>query len=277
MSDGGRRRNLSGLGGGGARRARQSLVLKRANLQVIAGATRTGKTVTLQGLAEGFSAVGVRFRRRREGRPVAGARDGGQSDVETARGLCQARGGNRQRLGLSRQSGDLLGSVRRTGPSHPHHNFRDGAAAARAADGSRREVQEGVLSIAFSVADEQDLLLLDMGDLQAMLAWCAENAGDLSTRYGKRADQGDGGDDQRRFYWHRKSEGGDHFFGEPALDIMDMIECDDKGRGYVSILAADKLMASRSFMRPSCSGCCPRCSGASRDRRSRQAEARLLL
>ena len=104
------------------------------------------------------------------------------------------------------------------------------------------EVKEGVLSIAFRVADEQNLLLLDMGDLQAMLAWCAENAGDLSTRYGN-VTKATVGTIQRQLL-SLQSQGGDHFFGEPALDIMDMIQCDDKGRGYVNILAADKLMAS---------------------------------
>jgi hypothetical protein len=104
------------------------------------------------------------------------------------------------------------------------------------------EVQEGVLNIAFRVADEQQLMLLDMGDLQAMLAWCAENASDLSARYGNVTKQTVGA--IQRQLLTLESQGGDRFFGEPALDIMDMFQCDDQGRGYVNILAADKLMAS---------------------------------
>ena len=95
------------------------------------------------------------------------------------------------------------------------------------------EVQEGVLSIAFRVADEQNLLLLDMGDLQAMLAWCAENAGDLSTRYGN-VTKATVGTIQRQLL-SLQSQGGNHFFGEPALDIMDMIQCDDKGLSLIHI------------------------------------------
>ena len=104
------------------------------------------------------------------------------------------------------------------------------------------EVQEGVLTIAFRVADEQNLLLLDMGDLQAMLAWCAQNADELTTKYGN-VSKATVGTIQRQLLT-LESQGGNHFFGEPALDIQDMIRTDDQGRGYVSILAADKLMAS---------------------------------
>src|SRR3546814_8005883 len=85
------------------------------------------------------------------------------------------------------------------------------------------------------------MLLLDRGDLQAMLAWCAEHADELSTRYGN-VTKASVGAIQRQLLT-LESQGGDHFFGEPALDIADMIQCDDKGRGYVNILAADKLMA----------------------------------
>jgi DNA helicase HerA-like ATPase len=104
------------------------------------------------------------------------------------------------------------------------------------------EVQEGVLAIAFRVADEQNLLLLDLGDLQAMLAWCAENADELTTKYGN-VSKATVGTIQRQLLT-LETQGGDHFFGEPALDIQDMIRLDDNGRGYVNILAADKLMAS---------------------------------
>jgi DNA helicase HerA-like ATPase len=104
------------------------------------------------------------------------------------------------------------------------------------------ETQEGVLSIAFKYADEEGLLLLDLGDLQAMLAYCAENADTLSARYGN-VTKASVGAIQRQLL-QLESQGGDHFFGEPALDIHDMLQVDEKGRGYVNILAADKLMQS---------------------------------
>jgi DNA helicase HerA-like ATPase len=104
------------------------------------------------------------------------------------------------------------------------------------------EVQEGVLNIAFRYADEQSLLLLDLGDLQAMLAHCAEHADELSTKYGN-VTKASVGSIQRQLL-QLDSQGGAHFFGEPALDIHDFLGVDDQGRGYVNVLAADKLMQS---------------------------------
>ncbi|MCU0728598.1 MAG: DUF853 domain-containing protein, partial [Sphingopyxis sp.] len=89
---------------------------------------------------------------------------------------------------------------------------------------------------------EQGLLLLDLGDLQSMLVWCAENADEIGTRYGN-VSKASVGAIQRQLLT-LEDQGGDKFFGEPALDIMDMIQCDDQGRGVINILAADKLMAS---------------------------------
>src|SRR5690606_14744693 len=104
------------------------------------------------------------------------------------------------------------------------------------------DVQEGVLTIAFHVADEEGLLLLDLDDLQSMLAACAARADELSTTYGNVSKQSVGA--IQRSLLQLRSQGGEHFFGEPALDIADLMALDDQGRGYVNILAADKLMAS---------------------------------
>ena len=104
------------------------------------------------------------------------------------------------------------------------------------------ETQEGVLTIAFRYADEEGLLLLDLGDLQAMLAYCADNAGTLSARYGN-VTKASVGAIQRQLL-QLEAQGGDHFFGEPALDINDMLRVDEQGRGYINILAADRLMQS---------------------------------
>src|SRR6185369_9507943 len=104
------------------------------------------------------------------------------------------------------------------------------------------EVQEGVLTVAFHVADKDGLLLLDLDDLQAMLADCAGRADELTVTYGN-VSKATVGTIQRSLLQLR-SQGGDHFFGEPALTMTDFIGLDDKGRGIVNILAADKLMAS---------------------------------
>jgi DNA helicase HerA-like ATPase len=104
------------------------------------------------------------------------------------------------------------------------------------------DVQEGVLTIAFTVADKDGLLLLDLDDLQAMLVNCAERADELTTTYGNVSKQSVG--TIQRSLLQLRSQGGDHFFGEPAITMHDFIALDDKGRGIVNILAADKLMQS---------------------------------
>lgn len=233
-----------GLGGGGAADGpRQSLVLKRANRHgLIAGATGTGKTVTLQGLAEGLSAAGVPVfvadvKSDLAGLAMAGspmgklheifakrAADIGQSDWAYADNPVMfwdlfGEQGHPIRTTISEMGPLLLARLM-----------------------GLNETQEGVLAIAFKVADEQGLLLLDMDDLQSMLLWCAEHADELTTKYGN-VTKASVGAIQRQLLT-LDSQGGRHFFGEPALDIMDMIQCDDKGRGYINILAADKLMAS---------------------------------
>jgi len=104
------------------------------------------------------------------------------------------------------------------------------------------EVQEGVLTIAFHVADKDGLLMLDLDDLQAMLVHCGERADELTLEYGNISKQSVGS--IQRSLLQLRSQGGEHFFGEPALDLLDFVKTDDSGRGIVNILAADKLMAS---------------------------------
>jgi DNA helicase HerA-like ATPase len=103
------------------------------------------------------------------------------------------------------------------------------------------ETQEGVLNIAFRYADEEGLLLLDLGDLQAMLAYCAENAAMLARAMAM--SKASVGTIQRQLL-SLDSQGGAAFFGEPALDINDFLAVDENGRGYINVLAADKLMQS---------------------------------
>ena len=104
------------------------------------------------------------------------------------------------------------------------------------------DTQEGVLNIVFKVADEQGLLLLDFKDLQAVLQWTAENAGTLTTKYGNVSKQTVG--TIQRALLTLEQQGGERFFGEPALDLKDMIGRDASGAGYINVLAADKLMQS---------------------------------
>jgi hypothetical protein len=104
------------------------------------------------------------------------------------------------------------------------------------------DVQEGVLNVVFRVADEQGLPLLDLEDLQALLIWVGQNAKDLSLRYGNVATASVGAIQRQLLVL--ENQGGAALFGEPALDLNDMMLRDADGRGRINILAADQLMAS---------------------------------
>src|SRR5690606_17634776 len=104
------------------------------------------------------------------------------------------------------------------------------------------EVQEGVLNIAFHVADKEGLILLDLDDLQAMLVHIGERAEELTLEYGNVSKPSVGA--IQRSLLQLRAQGGDHFFGEPALELEDFLKLDESGHGIVNILAADKLMAS---------------------------------
>ncbi len=215
------------------------LLLKYANRHgLIAGATGTGKTVTLQPIAEGFSAFGV---------PVFLA------DVKgDLSGIGLGGGDNPRALERAGQLG-IDGYRGRSFPAVYWDLFGDKGHPLRTTVTeigplllSRllqlNDTQEGVLNIVFKVADEQGLLLLDFKDLQSMLQWAAENAGSLTTRYGNVGKQTIG--TIQRALLTLESQGGEHFFGEPALDLEDMIACDASGAGRVNVLAADRLMQS---------------------------------
>ena len=228
-----------GVGGGQP----QLLNLKRANRHgLIAGATGTGKTVTLQGIAEGFSKVGVPVFLADVKGDLGGMAMPGQPGTKL-HDIFAARAAEIGQTDWSYSDNpaifwDLFGEQ-----GHPvRTTVSEMGPLLLARLMGLNETQEGVLAIAFRVADEQGLLLLDLGDLQSMLVWCAENADQLTTKYGN-VTKASVGAIQRQLL-SLESQGGDKFFGEPALDIMDMIQCDDQGRGFVNILAADKLMAS---------------------------------
>ncbi len=222
---------------------RQLLNLRRANRHgLIAGATGTGKTVTLQGIAESFSALGVPVflsdvKGDLSGIAMAGSPTAKNADKLVARAA---------EIGLSDYSyadnpaifWDLYGEQ-----GHPiRTTVSEMGPLLLARLMGLNETQEGVLTIAFKYADEEGLLLLDLGDLQAMLAYCAENADTLSARYGN-VTKASVGAIQRQLL-QLEAQGGAHFFGEPALDIHDFLKVDDQGRGYINVLAADKLMQS---------------------------------
>lgn len=229
-----------GLGADGSR---QELRLDRANRHgLIAGATGTGKTVTLQGLAESFSARGVPVfladvKGDLSGIAMAGSPAFKHADKLEARaeelgiGPLQYRDNAAVFWDLFGEQGfPIRTTVSEMGP----------LLLARLLD--LNDTQEGVLQIVFRHADEQGLLLLDLGDLQAMLAHTAENAKDLSARYGN-VTKASVGAIQRQLLSF-EAQGADQFFGEPALEIADFLGVDEQGRGTINVLAADKLMRS---------------------------------
>ncbi|MFP5455661.1 MAG: helicase HerA-like domain-containing protein, partial [Alphaproteobacteria bacterium] len=221
----------------------QYLNLRRANRHgLIAGATGTGKTVTLQGIAENFSAAGVPVFMADVKGDLSGMAMAGSPMAKNADKLV-ARAADIGMEGFGWRDNpvifwDLYGEQ-----GHPiRTTVSEMGPLLLARLMNLNEVQEGVLNIAFRLADEEGLLLLDLGDLQAMLVHCAEQADALSARYGN-VSKASVGSIQRQLL-QLESQGGGHFFGEPALAIEDFLGVDDQGRGYVNILAADKLMQS---------------------------------
>ena len=222
---------------------RQTLELKRANRHgLIAGATGTGKTITLQGIAEGFSKAGVPVFVADVKGDLAGLAMPGSPLAKTH----DAFAARAAEIGMTDWAyaenpvifWDLFGKA-----GHPvRTTISEMGPLLLARLMNLNEVQEGVLSLVFKVADEQGLLLLDLPDLQALLTWTAENAADLSARYGN-VTRATVGTIQRQLL-QLEAQGGDGFFGEPALDIHDMMRIDESGRGTISVLAADKLMAA---------------------------------
>jgi len=229
-----------GLGSNGER---QVLRLGRANRHgLIAGATGTGKTVTLQTIAEQFSAAGVPVFMADVKGDLAGISMAGSSDFKHADKL-ESRAAE---LGITDYAykdnpavfWDLYGEQ-----GHPiRTTISEMGPLLLSRLMGLNETQEGVLTVAFKWADDNGLLLLDMDDLQQTLMACAENASALATTYGN-ISKASVGTIQRQLLSF-ESQGADKFFGEPAFEINDFIRVDENGKGVINVLAADRLMQS---------------------------------
>ena len=203
---------------------------------LIAGATGTGKTVTLQVLAETFSQAGVPcFMADMKG-DLSGISQTGQMSgfiekrcAEFGIDAPQFQGspvcfydvfgekGHPMRTTISNMGPDLLSRLMEL-----------------------NEVQSGVMTILFKVADERGLLLLDLKDLCSMLTYISDHASELTKKYGNVSSASVGA--IQRALLALENQGADKFFGEPAFDIMDLLQCRADGKGIMSVLAADKLM-----------------------------------
>jgi DNA helicase HerA-like ATPase len=205
---------------------------------LIAGATGTGKTVTLQGLAEEFSLIGV---------PVFMADVKGDLSGISQPGKAHPRIQERvDAMGLSDFAfrgfpvtfWDVFGKQ-----GHPvRTTISDMGPLLLARLLNLNETQQGVLSLVFRVADDNGWLLLDIKDLRSMLQFVAENARDFRTLYGN-VSAASVGAIQRRLIG-LEDQGGNKLFGEPALNLQDMLQTDEQGQGVINILAADELMNS---------------------------------
>lgn len=232
------------VGGGGTDYGEhQGLLHKYANRHgLIAGATGTGKTVTLQILAEGFSAIGVPVflsdvKGDLSGLAKAGREDFKLHDAFTSR-AATIRFDDYSYNAFPVTFWDLFGEQ-----GHPVRTTVSEMGPlllSRLLELS--EAQEGVLNIAFRVADEEGLPLLDLKDLQSMLVWLGENRGSISLRYGNISTSSVGAIQRQLLVL--ENQGATQFFGEPALELSDIMRTDPDGRGRINILAADKLMAA---------------------------------
>lgn len=204
---------------------------------LVAGATGTGKTVSLQVLAEGFSSIGV---------PVF------MADIKgDLAGMSQIGGGNPKIEDRAKQIGYSLSysafpTVFWDVFGQQGHPVRATVSEMGPLLLSRmlqlNDTQEGVLNLTFKLADDEGLLLLDMKDLRAALQHIADNAKELTTEYGNVSAASVG--TIQRALLVLEQQGGESFFGEPALKLEDLMRTSLDGKGVINILAADKLMQS---------------------------------
>lgn len=219
--------------------AKQFLRLARANRHgLIAGATGTGKTVTLQVLAEGFANAGI---------PVF------MADVKgDLTGLCQPSQmqdflvKRAQDIGLTNYSGQAQPCIFWDLYGEKGHPVRTTISEMGPLLLSRildlNETQQGVLDVAFRVADDEGLLILDIKDLRALLTHVAENADDISKSYGNVAPATIAA--IQRGLLRLEEQDAEKFFGEPALNLADLMRVAYDGRGFINILSSDKLLQS---------------------------------
>jgi DNA helicase HerA-like ATPase len=205
---------------------------------LITGATGTGKTVTLQTLAEAFSGMGVPvFLSDIKGDLSGLAKPGGGNAKVDAR-VEQLKLENFAHRAYPVTFWDVFGEM-----GHPlRATISDMGPLLLGRMLNLNDVQQGVLSLVFKIADDNGLLLLDMKDLRAMVQSVGDNASDFTTEYGNISTASIGA--IQRGLLEIEMQGGDKLFGEPMLNIEDLMQADSKGNGMINILAADKLMTS---------------------------------
>lgn len=213
-----------------------SMVGKMANRHgLIAGATGTGKTVTLQVLAETFSQAGVPcFMADMKG-DLSGISQAGTTSKFIEKRMPEFEIENPEFSGCPTRFFDVFGEQ-----GHPMRatiSSMGPLLLSRLLD--LNETQTGVMNIVFKIADDQGLLLIDLKDLRAMIDFVGRNAADFTTKYGNISTASVGA--IQRSLLTLENQGGEKFFGEPEFDVFDLMQCEG-GKGVMNVLAADKLM-----------------------------------
>ena len=205
---------------------------------LITGATGTGKTITLQTLAEGFSKLGVPVFMADVKGDLTGISQPGVATPKLAKVIAERGLATPEFAAFPTTLWDVFGEQ-----GHPvRATVSDLGPLLLGRMLNLNETQAGVLQLVFKIADDDGLLLLDMKDLRAMCQFVGDNAGDFTTEYGNISAASIGA--IQRGLMQIEAQGGDKFFGEPMLNIDDFMQTDGAGRGMVNILAADQLMNS---------------------------------
>ncbi len=205
---------------------------------LITGATGTGKTVTLQTLAEGFSKIGVPVFMADVKGDLAGISQAGNIPPKLAVAIQERGLPTPEPIDCPTTLWDVFGKS-----GHPvRATITDMGPLLLGRMLNLNDTQAGVLNMVFKIADDQGLLLLDLKDLRAMLQHVGEHARDFTTQYGNVSAASVGA--IQRALLEIEAQGGDQFFGEPMLNIQDFMQTDARGMGVINLLAADKLMNS---------------------------------
>jgi uncharacterized protein len=205
---------------------------------LVAGATGTGKTITLQVMAEAFSRIGVPVFAADVKGDLSGISQPGTDNPKIAARIEKLKLADFSFSGCPVTCWDVFGEE-----GHPvRATISEMGPLLLGRLLNLNDTQEGVLSLVFKIADDNQWLLLDLKDLQAMLQYVGDHAKDFQTRYGNISAASIG--TIQRGLIGIQQQGGEKFFGEPALNLDDLIQTDTQGHGVVNILAADKLNQS---------------------------------
>jgi DNA helicase HerA-like ATPase len=229
-------RNLNGLAVAKCEKSKLSIHPKMANRHgLIAGATGTGKTVTLQVLSEAFSEIGVPVFMADVKGDLSGMSAKGEQKSFIDKRLVELQIENFSYKPKPVRFWDVFG--KKGHPVRTTISEMGPLLLSRLMD--LNETQSGVLNIIFRVADDNNMLLLDLKDLRAMVNYAGEHASDFTNKYGNVSSTSIGA--IQRALLSLEDQEADKFFGEPELDINDFMQCDTDGKGIINILAADTL------------------------------------